>query len=301
MIAFKKFLNKRSLRAVVGEMMATQTFVMFSLASTVNWADMTEPPQDASRLLISVCFGLSVAAMVKCFSDISGAHINPAVTLAMVFTRKLHLVRAFFYLCAQCLGAIAGCGILYVVTPEAVRGNLGVTSLGPNLTVFQGFLVELTITFQMVFTVVATSDPSSTKVEAAAALTVPYTGASMNPARSLGPAVVTRQWDNHWVYWVGPILGSLTAAALHKYFLHPSLKKPAAGEQDVAEKYKEEEMETFQAVDLELGEDNDPESFNNIVDMEMDENNALFETEKPEDEFFNGNNNEKRDGELSSV
>ncbi|KAJ8360725.1 hypothetical protein SKAU_G00172500 [Synaphobranchus kaupii] len=311
MIAFRKFLTKKSLRAVTGEFLATLIFVLFSLGSTVSWEEVEEQRLPASRLLISICFGLSVAAMVKCFSEISGAHINPAVTLAMVFTRRLNVVRALFYLCAQCLGATAGSGILFMVTPESVRGRLGVTWVSSSLTVFQAFMVELLITFQMVFVVFATSDPKSTRIKSSAAVdvglsisighlfAVPYTGASMNPARSLGPAIVTGYWEDHWVYWVGPILGAIIAAALHKYFLHPSLKKPAVDGELVLEKANEEAEDTFQAVDMDMDENNEPESFNSIVDI-TDENNRLdslngINIENPvDDELFNGTNMEKK-------
>ncbi|KAG5835596.1 hypothetical protein ANANG_G00245670 [Anguilla anguilla] len=281
MIAFRKFLNKKSLRAVTGEFLATLIFVLFSVGSTVNWEEVDDQPLPASRLLISISFGLSYAVMVKCFSDISGAHINPAVTLAMVFTRRLNIVKAFIYLVAQCLGATAGSAILFVVTPESVRGRLGVTWVSSSLTVFQAFMVELLITFQMIFVVYATSDPKSTHLKGSAAVdiglsisighlfAVPYTGASMNPARSLGPAIVTGFWEDHWVYWVGPILGAIIAAALHKYFLHPSLKKPLLD--GVSE--KEEGADMLQATNMD--ESNQPESFGGIADLEVDESNRL--------------------------
>lgn len=130
MAAFKGVWTKSFWRAVSGEFLAMLIFVLLSLGSTINWAattkDRTHPPD---LVLISLCFGLSIATLVQCFSQISGAHINPAVTVAMVVTRKLSLAKGIFYLGAQCLGAIVGAAILYGVTPPAVRGNLGVTSV----------------------------------------------------------------------------------------------------------------------------------------------------------------------------
>lgn len=127
MAAFKGIWTKKFWRAVSGEYLSTVIFVLLSLGSTVNWAAEEEKPPPANVVLIALCFSLSIATMVQCFGHISGGHINPAVTVAMVITRKLSLAKALFYVVAQCLGAITGAGILYLVTPAAVRGYLGVT------------------------------------------------------------------------------------------------------------------------------------------------------------------------------
>ena len=130
MAAFKGIWTKDFWRAVSGEFLATLIFVLLSLGSTINWAAGEEKPPPADLVLISLCFGLSIATMVQCFGHVSGGHINPAVTAAMVVTRKLSLAKAMFYVVAQCLGAISGAGLLYLVTPEAVRGGLGATTVG---------------------------------------------------------------------------------------------------------------------------------------------------------------------------
>lgn len=129
MAAFKGIWTKAFWRAVSGEFLATLIFVLISLGSTINWASDKENPPPADLVLISLCFGLSIATMVQCFAHISGGHINPAVTAAMLVTRKLSLAKALFYVLAQCLGAITGAGILFLVTPSAVQGSLGVTTV----------------------------------------------------------------------------------------------------------------------------------------------------------------------------
>lgn len=129
MVAFKGIWTKSFWRAVSGEYLATLIFVLLGLGSTINWAAGKENPPPADLVLISLCFGLSIATMVQCFGHISGGHINPAVTAAMVVTRKLSLAKAVFYVVAQCLGAVTGAGILYLVTPAAVRGSFGVTTV----------------------------------------------------------------------------------------------------------------------------------------------------------------------------
>ncbi len=129
MAAFKGVWTQEFWRAVSGEFLAMIIFVLLSLGSTINWASTKENPPPADLVLISLCFGLSIATLVQCFGHISGAHINPAVTAAMVATRKLSLAKGVFYLLAQCLGAVVGAAILYGVTPASVKGGMGVTTV----------------------------------------------------------------------------------------------------------------------------------------------------------------------------
>ncbi|XP_030626571.1 aquaporin-4 isoform X1 [Chanos chanos] len=239
MAAFKGVWTQDFWRAVFGEFLAMLIFVLLSLGSTINWSASEENPAPPNLLLISLCFGLAIATLVQCFGHISGAHINPAVTAAMVATRKLSLAKGVFYLAAQCLGAIVGAGILYGVTPASVRGGLGVTSVNSGISAGHALVIEMFITFELVFTVFATCDPRRTDLKGSAALAIglavcighlfaiPYTGASMNPARSFGPAVITGHWEDHWVYWVGPVIGAVVAAASYEYLLcpNPDLKR----------------------------------------------------------------------------
>ncbi|XP_053293094.1 aquaporin-4 isoform X1 [Pleuronectes platessa] len=281
MAAFKGIWTKDFWRAVSGEYLATLIFVLLGLGSTINWAAGEEKPPPADLVLISLCFGLSIATMVQCFGHISGGHINPAVTAAMVVTRKLSLAKGLFYVVAQCLGAVTGAGILYLVTPAAVRGSFGVTTVNSSISLGHGLLVELIITFELVFTVFATCDPKRTDLGGSGGLAIglavaighlfaiPYTGASMNPARSFGPAMVTLNFENHWVYWLGPMLGGILAAGLYEYLYcpDPELKKRLKHifQKDPSGKYTEVEAEdisikpgSIHTIDLEKAGKKDP-------------------------------------------
>lgn len=108
---------------------------------------------------IALSFGLAVATMAWCIGHVSGCHINPAVTAGMLAARKVSVAKALLYIFAQCTGAVAGAGVLKGLTPQAVQGSLGSTVLHPGLSCFQGFVVELLITFVIVLTVFASSDP----------------------------------------------------------------------------------------------------------------------------------------------
>ncbi|XP_042299275.1 aquaporin-4 [Sceloporus undulatus] len=232
MVAFKGIWTQPFWKAVSAEFMAMLIFVVLGLGSTINWGG-AEKPLPVDMVLISLCFGFSIATMVQCIGHISGGHINPAVTVAMVCTRKISLAKSAFYIAAQCLGAIAGAGILYLVTPRDLIGRLGVTQVHSDLSAGHGLLVELIITFQLVFTIFASCDSKRSDVTGSVALAIGlsvvighlfginYTGASMNPARSFGPAVIMGKWENHWIYWVGPIIGAVLAGALYEYVYCP--------------------------------------------------------------------------------
>lgn len=180
-------------------------------------------------LQVALTFGLAVGTMVWIFSHQSGGYFNPAVTLAALFTRRLSIIRGFLYIVSQIVGGIIGAGILYGLTPEDASGLLGVNLVSDNITSAQGFGVELLITFVLVLAYFSSQDDKRTDVKGSWPLTiglsvvachlfaVPFTRASMNPARSFGPAVILGQWEDHWVFWVGPVVGAVVAGLLYEY------------------------------------------------------------------------------------
>ncbi|XP_048880666.1 aquaporin-4-like isoform X4 [Brienomyrus brachyistius] len=174
MAAFKGIWTQEFWRAVSAEFLATLIFILLSLGSTINWGAGKEKPPPPDLVLISLCFGLSISTMVHCFGHVSGAHVNPAVTVAMVCTRKLSLAKAVFYLGAQCLGAVVGAGILLMVTPSSVRGGLGVTLVNSSISLGHALVVELLITFELVFTIFATCDPRRIELKGSAALAIGF-------------------------------------------------------------------------------------------------------------------------------
>ncbi|KAM4705983.1 aquaporin-4-like [Rhinophrynus dorsalis] len=230
MVAFKGIWTQPFWRAVSGEYIAMLIFVFLGLGSTVNWGG-ADSLQSSALVLISFCFGFSIVTMVHCFGHISGAHINPAVTIAFLCTKKITLAKSVFYIIAQCLGAISGAGLLYLVTPRNVIGNLGLTAVNERLSHGHALLIEILITFQLVFTISASCDPKCKDRYPALTIgisviighlfAINYTGASMNPARSLGPAVILWSWENHWIYWVGPIIGAVFAGTVYDYIYCP--------------------------------------------------------------------------------
>ena len=148
-------------KAVRCEFLVTLLYVFVGCGSTTVWPETlpdteTSPPGD---LKVALAFGLAVATLVQCVGHISGAHLNPAVTMAMLVTRNVTVLRAVCYIIAQCVGGIAGAGILYGVTPGVVHGRLGATKVHSEMGLGQAFGVEFMITFLVVFTVFANLEP----------------------------------------------------------------------------------------------------------------------------------------------
>lgn len=220
-------------RAVLAEMVGTLFLVLVGCGSCIT-INKDFPP---NVVQIALCFGLIVATMVWCTAHVSGGHINPAVTLAMLICRKVSVARSVLYIVAQCIGAIIGAGLLFGVTPVENHGKLGITA--HTLHNQQAFGVEFLITFVLVITVFATCDSKRTDLNGSGPLTIglsvtvchlfaiPYTGSSMNPARTFGPAVVSNNWEDQWVYWCGPLLGGVVAGLLYDnvFAANASLKK----------------------------------------------------------------------------
>jgi MIP family channel proteins len=171
---------------------------------------------------VALAFAFVVIAMIYALGHLSGAHINPAVTLAFWSVRRFPAVEVVPYVAAQCAGAgLASLTLLGVLGPV---GQLGATL--PNIAPGKAFGVEWLLSFALMFVIMAVATDERVPAGFAAlavGLTVgfcalmggPLTGASMNPARSFGPAVVGGLWTAHWVYWVAPVTGMILAARVY--------------------------------------------------------------------------------------
>ena len=156
-------------RAVIGEGLALALFIPLAVGSSVPWKGRDEP----SNTQIALANGLMIATLIQCFSHVSGAHFNPAVTIPLAWNRQISVVRMCFYVISQCAGSSLGAKFLQVVTPEDVRPeSIGCTLLGAGVDVWQGLMVELMISFQLVFMVFATIDPSRNDVQGSGAVAI---------------------------------------------------------------------------------------------------------------------------------
>jgi len=224
----------KTLRAVLAEFIATLLFVFIGAGAVAVIVGVLEasPGGDSAGALVGIALahGLAIAVLVAATARISGGHINPAVTFAAVITGRMKLGPGIFYVAAQLLGAVVAALILDAVLVEAVAGDLGAHRLNDTALsgTGAGLIVEIILTFILVFTVFAVAmDPRGPANLAPIAIGfavlidhfvgVPLTGASMNPARSFGPALVANVWDDHWVYWVGPLVGGGLAGLIYHF------------------------------------------------------------------------------------
>jgi len=228
-------------RGGVSEFFATLIFVFIGTGAVVSsQAQLGSSSIGVPNLtLIALAHGFCIMVLVYAVGEVSGGHINPAVTWACLLTNKISFIRALIYVIAQLCGAVVGSAVLKSILPTTLQYGMGCHSLNSALSPGQGFGCEVIFTFIFIFVVFATAiSPFAGKLaplsggEAeygpgkltpfAVGMTIlilhcvgiPFTGASMNPARSFGPAIIHHCWDNHWIYWAGPLVGSSIAAVV---------------------------------------------------------------------------------------
>ena len=187
---------------------------------------------------VSATFGLVIMAMVYATGHLSGAHVNPAVTIAFTLTRHFPLRDAVAYVGAQLAGATAGALVLLAAWP-AKPAHLGATL--PSVGTGTALLYEVLLTAFLMFVIVAVATDTRA-VGAAAALAIggtvgldalfggPITGASMNPARSFGPALASGTWHDLWIYLVGPIAGAALGALAYQLVRGTHPRRAASAE-----------------------------------------------------------------------
>ncbi len=173
---------------------------------------------DVTHVGIAITWGLIVMAMIYAFGEISGAHFNPAVTIAFAYAKKFEWKEVPKYILAQCIGAILASSILIYLFPESeyLGGTL------PAIDDLKAFILELLLTYFLMVVIINVSTGSKETGTMAgiaiggvvlleAMFAGPITKASMNPARSLGPALLSGHWEHQWLYFIAPIIGALLA------------------------------------------------------------------------------------------
>lgn len=185
----------------------------------------------ATVLSVALAHGLILALLVSATMNVSGGHLNPAVTTGFLVTRRIDPMMAVVYWIAQFLGAIIAAYLLNALFPAAVTKVtlLGGQRISADTSLLQAIGLEAIATFFLMFVIYGTAvDPRGPKLGGfAIGLTItadilaigPLTGGSMNPARSFGPAVVSRAFEGQTAYWIGPVLGAVAAALLYEKVL----------------------------------------------------------------------------------
>nr|ALS31084.1 aquaporin PIP 2.1 [Prunus cerasifera x Prunus munsoniana] len=238
-------------RALIAEFIATLLFLYVTVLTVIGYKSQTDSTVNADAcggvgiLGIAWAFGGMIFVLVYCTAGISGGHINPAVTFGLFLARKVSLVRAVLYMVAQSLGAIAGVALVKAFQKSYyTKYGGGANELSQGYSKGVGLGAEIIGTFVLVYTVFSATDPKrsarDSHVPVLAPLpigfavfivhmaTIPITGTGINPARSLGAAVIynkEKAWDDQWIFWVGPFIGAAIAAFYHQFILRAGAVK----------------------------------------------------------------------------
>jgi MIP family channel proteins len=222
----------KQLRPLTAEFIGTLLFVFLGAGSVVAVAG-SGPGSGIGPLGIALAHGIGMGVIVSMTMSISGGHMNPAVTFGLWIADRIHGRLASQYVAAQILGGVGGAALVKALLPRmAVAVALvGTPRLASDVTFTQGVWIEALLTFFLVSAVFGTAVSSEAPkiagfgiglaIFADALVGGGLTGAAMNPARAVGPALVAWQWNAHAVYWIGPLIGAGVAAALWKAVLLP--------------------------------------------------------------------------------
>jgi MIP family channel proteins len=227
-------MNPNLLKQCVAEFIGTFALIFIGVGAIHNASD---PTAGVGLLGVALAHGLTIAVMVSATGAISGGHLNPAVTFGLLVGGRICPRTTAAYWLAQLLGGSAAAFLLVAIfSPNGVAVVVqGTPDLGKGVSMGAGIVIEIVLTFFLVFVVYGTAvDPRAPKIGGLAigltlALDIlfagPLTGATMNPARTFGPALATGHWNNHLVYWIGPLLGGAMAGVIYgRFLLQPAAK-----------------------------------------------------------------------------
>jgi len=234
--------NATSIKSYLAEFIATLLFVFAGVGSAIAYGKLTSDAalDPAGLVAVAIAHALALFVGVSMAANISGGHLNPAVTFGLAIGGNITILTGIFYWIAQCLGASVACLLLKFVT-----GGLAIPthSVASGMNEIEGVVMEIIITFGLVYTVYATAaDPKKGSLGTIAPIAIgfivganilaagPFSGGSMNPARSFGPAVVAGDFSGNWVYWVGPLIGGGLAGLIYGDVFIASYQPVAAQE-----------------------------------------------------------------------
>lgn len=220
------------------EFIGTFSLVLFGCGAAVIAGISQTGPSGIGLLGISIAFGFAIVAMAYAIGGISGCHVNPAVTIGVLTAGKMSVKDAVWYILAQFLGAILGAGILYLIASGQPGFAMGEWALGSNgwgegylggYDTSSAFVIEAVMTFLFIFVILGTTSRFGNSTMAGLAIgvtlmlihlvTIPVTGTSVNPARSLGPAIFAggKALAQLWLFFAAPITGAIIAAIVWRF------------------------------------------------------------------------------------
>ncbi len=218
-------------KRMLAESIGVFFLVLIGAGSIIATSSLANGGGSAQLLVIALAHGVALALAVTAAMAISGGHINPAVTIGMLVAKRIDIRDAVLYIIAQVIGAMVAVALLISVFSGTIAyaDQYTTPSLAPQISVMQGIAIEAAITFLLVFAVFMTAvNPNAPKMGGfgiGAALTIgilfagPFTGAAANPSVAFGPEIVTGNFTNWYVYWIGPVIGGVLAALICEYAL----------------------------------------------------------------------------------
>lgn len=249
-----------------------------------------------TMILVALAFGLILVALVYTIGKVSGAHVNPAVSVACLINGRISVLECIAYVICQVVGSIIGAMVLWLVfgsnTSLGANGFDSASMLtGTPATWQMAFIIEMILTFVFVLVVLATTKKENENAGIIIGLTLtlvhifglPFTGTSVNPARSIGPALITggTAIEQLWLFIIAPLVGAILAALFYKYIIDASEKPLVLYSEEGSEEYEEEyEEETeIEDEDEDLEEDDEEE-----IDEDEEDDESEEETEDEDEE-----------------
>ncbi|RDX92184.1 hypothetical protein CR513_25723 [Mucuna pruriens] len=238
-----------TMRATMAEFVSTCTFVFVGEGSALALRHIYKDPGASAGdvVVVALAHAFALFAAISASAHVSGGHVNPAVTFGALLGGRISVLRAVYYWIAQLLGSIVAALLLRLVTNNMRPEGF---SVAVGLGAFHGLILEIALTFGLMYTVYATAiDPKRGSVGTIGPLAIglivganiiagaPFDGACMNPARAFGPALVGWRWHYHWIFWVGPLIGAALAALLYEYVMVPIDPPPHHHQPLAAEDY----------------------------------------------------------------
>ena len=229
-------METNNMRKYIAELIGTAVLVLMGTGSAVIAG------QRIGYLGIALAFGLAVLVMIYAIGNISGCHINPAITVSMLVAGKIKAKDALAYIIAQCVGAVIASAIVLIIARGLPTYSIAANGLGQNgydaqspagYSLLSALIAEIVLTALFLFVIFGSTSKNAPQgfagVSIGLSLTlihlvgIPITGTSVNPARSLGPAVFVQgaALAQLWLFWVAPIVGGIIAAVVWKYLFEP--------------------------------------------------------------------------------
>jgi MIP family channel proteins len=215
-----------SIKSIFAEFVATTLFVFVGTGTAMTFLT-NDLVQSSWGVTVALAFGLGIASLISSVAHISGGHLNSAVSWGLFILGEISFVQMIGNTIAQSIGSILASGLLYGILPNSNSSSLGANALFPGVSIGNALLGEIVMTYLLMFVVLMTAvDKKLYFAPMAIGLAVfvghsvllPIDGCSINPTRSLGPAVVSGKWNDFWIFVVGPYIGSSLASLSYMGF-----------------------------------------------------------------------------------